>query len=252
MPSKYSCSDQVISAFLIMTLCYDGLTMNPHLTQILEELKSLSNPKTKAIYTRQGVQEEILGVNKGPLRKMGQTFGINHALAMDLWNTNIFEARILAVMLFDPKQMTIESTRTLIESSSSITLIDELTLTIFEEIYPRIDILDAWKHDSSPLMRRCAWNAAIANVIMKRYTQVEMENLLAVIGSKLLMEDPLVQYAQNRTLCEIGIRNDELTDRCIALGEKLGLYKEMKVAKGCTSPYAPDWITVAKRNRQRR
>ncbi|HEY8444950.1 MAG TPA: hypothetical protein VIK94_02350 [Bacilli bacterium] len=48
----------------------------------------------------------------------------------------------------------------------------------------------------------------------------------------------------NRCLCEIGIAYDEYTSSCIAIGEALGVYRDLKVAKGCTSSYAPIWITV--------
>lgn len=37
---------------------------------------------------------------------------------------------------------------------------------------------------------------------------------------------------------------------CLALGEKLGVYKDVKVSKGCTSPYALDWIAAGIRKRK--
>lgn len=30
--------------------------------------------------------------------------------------------------------------------------------------------------------------------------------------------------------------------RALAIGEKLGLYRDYPVSKGCTSPFAPIWI----------
>lgn len=52
------------------------------------------------------------------------------------------------------------------------------------------------------------------------------------------------QWAMNHALCEIGIRYPQLTERCIILGETLGVYRDLKVPKGCTSAYAPSWIAT--------
>ncbi|HKI05710.1 MAG TPA: hypothetical protein VKK31_27265 [Thermoanaerobaculia bacterium] len=41
---------------------------------------------------------------------------------------------------------------------------------------------------------------------------------------------------------QIGIADESLREWCIALGERLGLYKDYAVSKGCTSPYLPIWI----------
>ena len=50
----------------------------------------------------------------------------------------------------------------------------------------------------------------------------------------------------NHALCEIGIRYPQFTERCITLGETLGVYRDLKVSKGCTSAYAPNWIAAGK------
>ena len=34
----------------------------------------------------------------------------------------------------------------------------------------------------------------------------------------------------------------QLRKRAIAIGEKLGVYRDYPVSKGCTSPFAPIWI----------
>jgi 3-methyladenine DNA glycosylase AlkD len=43
-------------------------------------------------------------------------------------------------------------------------------------------------------------------------------------------------------LAEIGIHFPKLRKRAIAIGEKLGVFRDYPVSKGCTSPFAPIWI----------
>ena len=50
------------------------------------------------------------------------------------------------------------------------------------------------------------------------------------------------QSTRDTRLAEIGIHFPQHRTRAIAIGEKLGLYRDYPVSKGCTSPFAPTWI----------
>jgi 3-methyladenine DNA glycosylase AlkD len=58
-----------------------------------------------------------------------------------------------------------------------------------------------------------------------------------------------VQWTMNACLAEIGIHFPEHRKRAIAIGEKLGAYRDYPVSKGCTSPFAPIWINEMVRRR---
>ena len=46
----------------------------------------------------------------------------------------------------------------------------------------------------------------------------------------------------NFCLAGIGIHFPEHRQRAIAIGEKLGIFRDFPTPKGCTSPFAPIWI----------
>jgi len=54
----------------------------------------------------------------------------------------------------------------------------------------------------------------------------------------------------NFTAGWIGVYERKYRSRCIALGEKTGLYKDEMVSKGCTPNYLPEFIAIesSKRN----
>jgi hypothetical protein len=41
---------------------------------------------------------------------------------------------------------------------------------------------------------------------------------------------------------QYGVKLGDIRKRAIAIGEKLGIYRDYPVSKGCTSPFAPIWI----------
>jgi hypothetical protein len=46
----------------------------------------------------------------------------------------------------------------------------------------------------------------------------------------------------NNTLGAIGIHFPKHRKRAVAIGEKIGLYHDWPVSKGCIPPYVPVWV----------
>ena len=70
------------------------------------------------------------------------------------------------------------------------------------------------------------------------------EELLSFIEKEIENEVPEVQWAMNFTAAQIGVYQQEYRKRCIALGERTGLFKDEMVAKNCTPNYLPDFINI--------
>ena len=88
---------------------------------------------------------------------------------------------------------------------------------------------------------RAGWTLTSERVV-KSPDGLDPPGLLDRIESEMGTADPIVQWTMNSTLAEIGIHFPKLRKRAIAIGEKLGIYRDYPVSKGCTSPFAPIWI----------
>ncbi len=74
---------------------------------VIEELKLLSTSEHFAKLSHFGIKDsKALGVKVPLLRNLAKTIGKNHSLALELWDTEIHEARILASMIEDAKMAT--------------------------------------------------------------------------------------------------------------------------------------------------
>lgn len=216
--------------------------MSDTLNTILNDLKAMSNEKTARIYQKIVVNEKVLGVNRGPLRQMAKAYIPNHDLGLELWSTNTLETRLLAAMILEPKKLSIIDLDALLNQTQSVSLIDELTFEVFETFQLTTELFEDWLHHPDLMHQRAAWNSAIVQVHRKRMTDEEAKELIDYIENHLVNAPELVKYAMNRCLVEIGVNYKAYTERCLEIGASLGVYKEVMVAKGCTSPYAPDWI----------
>lgn len=75
--------------------------------EIIRKLKSLSNPESVAGMQRFGIQSKnMLGIAIPTLRGLAKDIGKNHQLALQLWNSGIHEAQILATMIDIPELVT--------------------------------------------------------------------------------------------------------------------------------------------------
>lgn len=68
--------------------------------------------------------------------------------------------------------------------------------------------------------------------------------MLSKIEARIEKEVPEVQWAMNFTTAQIGIFEEKYRPRCVALGERTGLYKDEIVAKNCTPNYLPKLIAI--------
>jgi 3-methyladenine DNA glycosylase AlkD len=76
--------------------------------QIVARLKAMADPEAVAGMARYGIRPRhaLGGASIPTLRKMAKELGSDHDLAQALWATGVHEARLLAVFIDDPTQVT--------------------------------------------------------------------------------------------------------------------------------------------------
>src|SRR5262245_58437017 len=88
---------------------------------------------------------------------------------------------------------------------------------------------------------RAGWSLTAERVV-KSPEGLNLPALLDRIESEMGNAASEVQWTMNGALAEIGIHFPKHRKRAIAIGDKLGIYRDYPVSKGCTSPFAPIWI----------
>lgn len=218
--------------------------------EMLATLQDLGNEKRKQMYIKNGASENTYGVLLGELRKLAKQLGRDHELALELWKTGNTDAQWLSCMMLDAKKMTLDEVRSM---TSSLTYADMIDKFINEVVCNHDDaklLSEEWSASNNDYLGRAGWDLIVKRIAEGKYANAELEKLLLTIEAELQNVTPNTQWAMNYALCKIGINYPAFTNRCIDLGETLGVYKDLKVPKGCTSAYAPIWIsTVVKKSK---
>lgn len=186
----------------------------------------------------------------GDLRKMANEIKKDHALALELWLSGQFLPRQLAILIMDKKQLSQKLIDSLDQDikqhneDEKLQLIDWLMANQLAKDKNTISLIESWENSQSSLQRRIFWYYQARLRWVGQTPPPNTEQLLTKIEARIEKEVPEVQWAMNYTTAQIGIFEGKYRNRCIALGEHTGLYKDEIVAKNCTPNYLPKLIAI--------
>ncbi|NEU06887.1 DNA alkylation repair protein [Flavihumibacter sp. R14] len=192
----------------------------------------------------------------GDLRIIAKEIKKDHELAMELWSTEWFLPMQLAILIMDNKLLSQDLINELDKDMQTHPydernqLMDWLMANQLTKDKKTIALIQSWENSPSSLQRRTYWYYQARLRWMGQAPPENTPDLLSAIETRIAMEDPEVQWAMNFTAGWIGVFEKKYRDRCVALGEKTGLYKGEMVSKGCTPDYLPEFIAIesSKRN----
>lgn len=209
--------------------------------EILKRLKELGDVSVSTRNLKYGSGDDQFGVKMGDLRTIAKKIKSDHELAKELWKTGNLEARLLATLIVVPKKLSAIELEEMVSAARFYQLADWLNSYVVKE-YPDKEVLrQKWMSEKDVMTGRAAWSLTAGRVV-RSPDGLDLPALLDRIESEMTDAAPEVQWTMNTTLAQIGICFPEHRNRALAIGEKLGIYRDYPVSKGCTSPFAPIWI----------
>ena len=215
--------------------------MTTTLEKTLAQLEALGSDKVRAQNRRQGAGDNQFGVKLGDIRTVAAKIKADHALALDLWNSGNIDARFLAMLLIDPKELSADELDGMVRSVDFSRVADWLSSYVIRKHPDKEALRRRWMADDDPWAARAGWDLT-SERIGKSPEGLDLPALLDRIESEMGAASPEAQWTMNFCLAGIGIHFPQHRERAIAIGETLGVYRDYPVSKGCTSPFAPIWI----------
>jgi 3-methyladenine DNA glycosylase AlkD len=194
----------------------------PTLEEIVGQLNLLANPANVAGQQRYGIRPaHQLGISIPHLRAIAK--GVrDHPLALQLWQTGIHEARILASLVDDPKLVTLYQMETWVQDFDSWDVCDQVCSNLFERTVFAVDRAHAWPERQSEYVRRAGFTmmAALASHRKKEPDETFLEFLPLIIQYSTDSRN-FVRKAVNWALRGIGKRNPVLRAVAIQTAEQI-------------------------------
>jgi 3-methyladenine DNA glycosylase AlkD len=222
--------------------------------KVLAQLESLGDEGRRKHNAKTGPDgipgippENQFGLKTGDLRALAKKIKKNHDLALQLWNTvppNV-DAQMLAILIMDPKKLSTSEIDTMVRKARFAWSAEWLQSYIIKAL-PDADqeaLREKWmkKTEKDAWAARAGWHLT-ASKINKGDNGLDVEALLDRLEQEMPQAAPETKWTMNSTLAALGINCAAHRQRALAIGEKIGLYRDWPMSKGCTIPYVPVWV----------
>lgn len=211
------------------------------LDDALARLAALGEETVRARNARLGAGDSQFGVPLGKIRSLAKEIKRDHELGLALWETGNIDARLLAILLIKPKALSADDVDRMVREATFSQVADWLNSYVVKTHRDAEALRETWMTTDDPMAARAGWTLT-AERVEKSPDTLDLPALLDRLDSEMATAAPAAQWTMNTCLATIGIQFPQYRDRALTIGERLGLYRDYPVSKGCTSPFAPIWI----------
>jgi 3-methyladenine DNA glycosylase AlkD len=190
----------------------------------MAELRDRADPSRKPGMARVGIDvSHSLGVSMPNLRAVAKTCGVEHTLALELWETGIHEARILATLVADPETLTDVQRERWVLDITSWDLCDSAA-DLFGRTPAHADAIKSWARRPEPFVKRCAFSMMARRAVWaKQAPDREFIGYLPLIRRASADPRNEVKKGVSWALRQIGKRNRSLHAAAVDEAERISL-----------------------------
>ena len=194
----------------------------PKIDRVMQDLAALSNPKHLKSMREAGINtEHAYGIPPAILNRFASRMKHNQALAVELWHSEVHEAKLLGSMLADPAKTTEDDIEYLARNFDSWDLVDAFVANLF--IKTRYAYPKALEYSSKrqEFMKRTGFVLMANYALFKDLPDSKLEKFFSFISKESTDERNYVKKAVSWALRNIGKRNPELNKKAIAVAKRI-------------------------------
>jgi 3-methyladenine DNA glycosylase AlkD len=202
--------------------------------EALAWLKKHSSKSVRDGMSRYAIpNDHALGVRMGDIQKLARHLGRDHALALALWKTGVYEARMLCAYVDEPAQVTRAQMHAQALDFDNWAVCDTLCFALWVRTPHAFAMVRKWAGHRDEFVKRAAF-ALLASLALRDKERDDAAFLSALKLIEKASEDDrnFVMKGVNWALRGIGRRNAKLRKAAVTLAKRLAASKEA----------APRWI----------
>jgi 3-methyladenine DNA glycosylase AlkD len=173
------------------------------------------------------VAPKVFGVSVTNLKKMARSLGRNHDLAIALWKTGWYEARMLTPFVDEPARVTPAQMDRWARDFDNWAICDGVCFHLFDKTPYAWTKIRRWSTDKREFVRRAAF-ALIASVALhdKQAPDAPFLRLLPLVERAATDNRNFVKKGVSWALRGVGHRNAKLHAAAIRVAERLATSKD--------------------------
>lgn len=213
--------------------------------EIVEELKAQGQESYRKILRNHGVQEPLFGVKIEYLKKVQKRIKRDYQLALDLYDTGIYDAMYLAGLIADDQQMTKQDLRRWLKKANSDAIREYTVPWVASESPHAWELAFEWINSKKEGDRLAGWSTLSALVSIKDDAELELaelKRLLRQVQKTIHQQPSYVRYVMNGFVISVGCYVAPLTKLALEVAEKIGTVEVDMGNTACKVPAAAEYI----------
>jgi 3-methyladenine DNA glycosylase AlkD len=197
--------------------------MDQQVQSVLAWLKRSGSKRVRDGMARYAIpSDKAFGVPVGTMRKQAKKLGANHDLALALWETGWYEARMMAAFLGEPERVTPAMMDKWRRDFDSWAICDTVCFSLFDRSEHAWKKVAAWSRLSDEFGKRAAFALlACLSAHDKKSGDEPFAKGLELIERAAADERNFVKKAVNWALRSIGKRSAALHAAAVSLAQRL-------------------------------
>lgn len=217
---------------------------------VLAELPKLGKESYKQTMLVHGAKEPIHGVAISELKKIQKRAGgTNHALALELWDSGVYDAMYLAGLLADDKQMKPKDLQRWLSTARSPMLAEYSVPWVAGGSEHGWDVGLKWIDSKDEIAAAAGWNTLAGVVAITPDEDLDLpalKKLLARVEKQIHTAPNRVRYTMNSFVIALGSYVKSMTAEAIAAGKRIGVVEVDMGGTACKVPGAVEYIGKVK------
>jgi 3-methyladenine DNA glycosylase AlkD len=218
---------------------------------ILAELEPLGAEGYKKILLKHGVAEPVWGVKIEYLKKIQKRVKTDYQLALDLYDSGVYDAMYLAGLIADDAKMTRKDLTKWAKNATSDTLCSYTVPGVAAGNPLGREIALEWIDDKTPRIAATGWTTMSLIVAVTEDAELDLDEirgLLKRVGKTIHAQGDRVRYAMNCFVISVGCYVAPLTALAEETARAIG---KVEVDMGETACKVPDALAYIDKVRQR-
>jgi 3-methyladenine DNA glycosylase AlkD len=194
----------------------------------LESLERMSTQRDRDNLARFGIEAtNPLGVSMSNIQLLAKRLGRSHELAAALWDTNVYEARMLTSFVDEPERVTATQMDRWCRDFDNWGICDTLCFKLFDQTPHAWAKVAQWGVQRDEFVKRAAF-ALLASLAGhdKRATNEQFLETLPLIERAATDERNFVKKGVSWALRTLGRRNAVLNEAAVAVAKRLAASPE--------------------------
>jgi 3-methyladenine DNA glycosylase AlkD len=213
--------------------------------EIVEELKRLGKDSYKNVLLKHGIKEPVYGVKIEDLKKIQKRVKKDYQLALDLYDTGIYDAMYLAGLVADDGKMTKDDLQCWAERANCSTVCGYTVPWVAAGSNYGRELALKWIESKSEGVASAGW-ATLSNLVALKddaeLDLAELKRLLQRVQKSIDQQPDRVRYVMNGFVIAVGGHVKALTESALETARKIGTVTVDMGDTACKVPSAVDYI----------